>query len=259
MSSYHIRLGVCGGPERLETVRALGYDYIEFSLAYIESLEEDAFRAVRAAIPDDFRAEAVNCLLPSGIYLSDERYDRQQCRAYLEKALGRAAELGAEIAVFGSGGSRNIPDGIDRERAMEQLTDFGHVLAETAASNGILAVVEPLNRKECNVLNSVSEAVALAKKVNEPSLQVLADLYHVDMVQEPVSDLVEAGALLRHCHIANPDGRVAPAPSDAYDYRPFFDALRSIGYQGRVSVEGGWNDFEAEAKTALAYLRELSK
>lgn len=259
MSNYNIRLGVCCSPERLEIIRTLGYDYAEFSLAYLESLTEEDFRAVCDAIPADFRVEAVNCLLPREIYLSDERYDPQQCRAYLEKALGRAAELGAKIAVFGSGGSRNIPENADRERAMAQLTAFGHMLAEIAASYGILAVIEPLNRKECNILNSVHEALEFAKQVNEPNLQVLADLYHVSMEKEPISDLTEAGALLRHCHIANPDGRVAPAPSDAYDYRPFFDALREIGYQGRVSVEGGWTNFADEAKTALAYLRELSR
>ena len=259
MKNYDIRLGVCCGPDRLETVRALGYDYAEYALNYVAALSGEEFRAVRDAVPSDFRVEAVNCLLPGGVYLSDELYDPAACREYLERALGRAAELGVKIAVFGSGAARTVPDGADRARAAAQIEAFGHILAEIAVRNGITAVIEPLNRGECNILNSVREAAELARRVNEPGLQVLTDLYHVELEHEPISDLVDAGPMLRHCHIANPDGRTAPSPSDAYDYRPFFDVLRQIGYRGRVSIEGGWNDFEAEARAALAFLRGLAE
>ena len=259
MKPYDIRLGVCCSPDRLETVRALGYDYAEMGLAYIESLSEDEFLAVLGAVPSGFRVEAVNGLLPESIHLSDEQYSPEECRAYLNRAFARAVQLGVRTAVFGSGRSRNIPEGFSRERAEDQLADFGRILGDTAAEYGISAVIEPLNYAECNVLNTVREAAELAHRVGSPNLAVLADLYHVVRVDEPVSDLADAGPLLRHCHIANPDGRTAPSPDDSFDYRPFFDTLRAIGYHGGVSIEGGWKDFVPEAKTALGFLRELAE
>jgi sugar phosphate isomerase/epimerase len=48
----------------------------------------------------------------------------------------------------------------------------------------------------------------------------------------------QAGGALLHCHIASPGARRYPLPGDGADYSAFFGALRSIGYAGRVSVEG---------------------
>ena len=257
MSRSSIRYGVCCGPEHWDTLRRLGYDYAEFGLAALSAMDGAAYRAALRALPADFRVEAVNGLLPGHIRLCDEQFDPQQCRDYLNAALERAAALGVQIAVFGSGGSRRYVEGYDRASADEQLLEFGRILGDRAAAFHMTAVVEPLRAAECNNLNTVAEAAAYARSVGSPSLCVLADLFHMAEGGEPMRNITEAGPLLRHCHIANPDGRRPPAPGDPYDYAPFFDALHAAGYNGRVSVEGLFDDFEAEAAHALALLRKF--
>ncbi len=256
MSHGAIRFGVCCGPEHWETLCRLGYEYAEFGLAALAAMDGAAYRAAQRTLPAGFRVEAVNGLLPGHIRLCDAQFDPQQCREYLDAALERAAALGVQIAVFGSGGSRRYVEGYDRAAADEQLLEFGRILGERAGSFGITAVVEPLRAAECNNLNTVAEAVSYAHKVNSPHLCVLADLFHMAEGGEPMRNIVEAGPLLRHCHIANPEGRSAPAQGDRYDYAPFFDALHAIGYAGRVSIEGRLDDFEAEAAHALTVLRK---
>ena len=257
MSRSSIRFGVCCGPEHWDTLRRLGYDYAEFGLAALSAMDGAAFHTALCALPADFRVEAVNGLLPGHIRLCDEQFDPQQCRDYLDAAFERAAALGVRIAVFGSGGSRQYVEGYDRAAADEQLLEFGRILGDRAAAFGMTAVVEPLRAAECNNLNTVAEAAAYARGVGSPHLCVLADLFHMAEGREPMRNIVEAGPLLRHCHIANPDGRRAPAPGDRYDYAPFFEVLHAIGYNGRVSVEGHLVDFEAEAAHALAVLHRF--
>ena len=48
-----------------------------------------------------------------------------------------------------------------------------------AESYGIRIAIEPLSYREDNVINTVSDAVRLARSVNLPSVGVLADYYHV--------------------------------------------------------------------------------
>jgi sugar phosphate isomerase/epimerase len=55
--------------------------------------------------------------------------------------------------------------------------------------------------------------------------------------------------------MANPQGRVFPRALDEYDYAPFFAALRSIGYDKRISVEASTMDLAADAPLAIAMLR----
>ena len=55
--------------------------------------------------------------------------------------------------------------------------------------------------------------------------------------------------------MANPEGRVFPRGAAEYDYAPFFAALRTIKYDGRISVEASTKELGADAPPAIAFLR----
>jgi sugar phosphate isomerase/epimerase len=55
--------------------------------------------------------------------------------------------------------------------------------------------------------------------------------------------------------MANPQGRVFPRDAGEHDYAPFFAALRTIGYDKRISVEASTKDLGADAPLAIAFLR----
>ena len=66
--------------------------------------------------------------------------------------------------------------------------------------------------------------------------------------------------VLRSAHIANPEGRLFPQPEDAHDYAPFFDAIKSTGYDGRISVEAGAPKnlpLDEAAKRCAEFLRKF--
>ena len=56
-------------------------------------------------------------------------------------------------------------DGFDRAQAWDQLVTFGRMLGSLARRHNVTIVVEPLNRDECNVLNTVGESAGLATAV----------------------------------------------------------------------------------------------
>jgi sugar phosphate isomerase/epimerase len=119
-----------------------------------------------------------------------------------------------------------------------------------------VVAIEPLNRGECNIITSYGEGVALARAVNRPNIQVLADIYHLEVESEPVS-VIRAGAdRLAHVHLAD-SGRLYPG-SGTYPLREMFATLHELGYAGRASVECRWgDDFATEARRAAEFLRTL--
>ena len=179
--------------------------------------------------------------------------DNYRIERYLRTAFERIEELGGEIVVFGSGGSRAVPEGFPMDEARSQLVEFVTLAGQIAGKHGITIVVEPLH--DCNIINTVIEGLDIVRAADHPFVKVLADLYHMDEQNEPVSDILAAGENLAHTHTAD-TGRLHPG-SGSYPHAEFFAALRDIGYEGRVSVECKFLDWDTEPRKALEFLRSM--
>lgn len=243
----------------MQAVQDAGYDYIELPVATVMAESPDSeFEPVRDRILDfDIVPEAWNCLLPGDLKVTGHDVDSYRIERFLRTAFERIEELGGEVVVFGSGGARRVPDGFPHEKARQQIVEFVRLAGEIGGKHGIEIAVEPLNPKETNIINSVVEGLALVREVDHPYVKVLADLYHMEESGEPVSVVIEAGSDLVHTHTAD-TGRLFPG-SGTYPNREFLEALRSIGYNDRMSVECRFNDFETECVRALEFLRSLDE
>ena len=80
----------------------------------------------------------------------------------MRTAMRRVMLIGAKVVVFGSGKARLVPDDFARADAEAQLVDFLQLVAEETAEHDLTLAIEPLNRRESNILNSVAEGVVLA-------------------------------------------------------------------------------------------------
>ena len=159
--------------------------------------------------------------------------------------------------MFGSGGSRCIPEGFDPGIAHEQILAFCRMVAPLAHNCGVTVVVEPLNKAECNVLNTVEECAALVNETAHPNLRLLVDAYHLLRDSDSCESIATHAALLAHVHIATIPNRLAPA-AETCDFCDFFDALAKAKYTGRVSIEGTITNPETELRAALSLMRKLS-
>lgn len=247
-----MQFGCCCALEQSSAAQAAGFDFIEPTVLslYPESAEFAPIATAYAASALPVRA--FNVLLPGDLKIVGPEMDTHRIQHYLESALNRVATVGARTVVFGSGRARTLPDGFDPNTAQSQLIDFLQRAGQVAAPLGITLVIEPLNRGESNVLNSVPEGVALAEAVDHPAIQVLADLYHMQLENETLAHVETCAAWLRHIHVADSE-RLAPG-TGSYPYQEFFGALHRIGYDGLISVECKWRNFAEEAPAAVEFL-----
>jgi sugar phosphate isomerase/epimerase len=196
-------------------------------------------------------------MLPRSISVVGPDADHSEMKRYVETAFARAEELGGQMVVFGSGGSRNVPDGWSREEAIRQFDDACAVAGEAAARHGITIAIEPLNRAETNLVNSVSEAAEIVERVEHPSVKLLSDLYHVAQESESLDDTGAAASVLAHVHVAEPGSRVMPHAGDMDAvYRDYFSVLQRAGYDQRISIESR-NTTVEKAADGLSFLRQV--
>jgi D-psicose/D-tagatose/L-ribulose 3-epimerase len=263
-----MKFGVCGfltaknadGSEfeLIPAAKKAGYDYIEMPLATVAGLSEAEFTDLKVKVgAGELPVEACNIFFPRSIRLTGPDVDWKAVEAYLELALGRAGQLGAQAIVFGSGGSRQVPEGFPMEEAWLQLVHLLRLTEPIAAKNGTTIVIEPLNDKETNIIHTGSEGFALAKLVDRPHIRLLLDLYHMHLMNEDPGIAVTARDYVRHAHFAKPEGRCYPAVVED-EFRAFFGGLKRGGYPGRVSIEAGFKDFVSEAPLALAVMKQAA-
>ncbi|MGC4043828.1 MAG: sugar phosphate isomerase/epimerase family protein [Armatimonas sp.] len=249
-----MRFGVCAGLEQVPALAEAGFDYFEpgvvSALMPLSSTTEwQAMRARLEAMP--LRPEAFNMFVPASLKIVGPNVDPHALGKYAFTALERAKQVGGEVIVLGSGGARSIPEGYPYERAYAELKRFLHQCADAGEKFDVKVAVEPLG-VECSFITSVDEGAALVREVARVAIGNLADTWHMQGIAEPLSAIEQSADILIHTHSAGP-GRKAPGAD--YDFSPVMTVLKAAGYNGRLSLENGWDDLTAQAPAALQALK----
>jgi D-psicose/D-tagatose/L-ribulose 3-epimerase len=255
-----VQIGYCARLANLEAAKAAGFDYVELAASEIAALSDAEFEQAAARIRQvGLPVPAMNLFLPATLKVTGPDIDPDQQMAYVRKTFTRLKQIGTTLVVFGSGGARLVPEGFPKDRAFQQLVEFGRRIAPEARARGITIAVEPLRPEETNIINSAADGLALVNAIGDPNFQLMIDFYHLASVKEDPAIIVRARDQIRHLHMANPQGRVFPRALDEYDYAPFFAALRSIGYDKRISVEASTKDLGTDAPQAISVLRKAMR
>lgn len=251
-----IQIGYCARLNEIDAAKAAGFDYVELRTSEIAALSAEEFEKLTEKLKRlELPAPVTYLFIPGSIKLTGPKIDKAQQMEYVTRAFDRVSRLGARVITFGSGAARQVPDGFSKQEAFNQLVEFCKRIAPEARARKLTIAIEPQRRQECNIINSVAEALVLVTVVNDPAIQLMVDFYHLSEEKEDATVIVKARKHIRHLHIANPVGRVVPLNRDEYEYGPFFENLKKIGYEGRISVETGAPDVSSKAPQSIAFLR----
>jgi len=250
--------GICTSPEHAPAAKSAGWDYIEFSAQHIlRGFEDDPAWSIGSQVGTCHLATpCANQLVPAAMKVVGPDADLAALEIYIDRLCRRASTLNCRTLVFGSGGARRVPNGFSREVAFDQTVAFLKLAGSIASREKVMIVIEPLNQSECNVINSVLEAMTYVHAVNMDSIKCLVDTYHLWLESEPLTHVRAAGRAIRHVHVADRVGRVAPGLSGQSDYRAVFRILKEIGYEGLISVEASNFDFVKRGPEVLDYLKK---
>jgi D-psicose/D-tagatose/L-ribulose 3-epimerase len=119
-----------------------------------------------------------------------------------------------------------------RARAIESMLG----IADFARENGVLLVLETVNRFEHFLINTSEEAVQLVKDIGHPNVKVMLDCFHMNIEEDFLGDAIRsAGEYLGHFHIGECNRKVPGKGHMPWD--EMGKALRDIGYDGGVVME----------------------
>lgn len=249
--------GVCTSYKNFPLIKSAGYTYVEDSTNNLLAPQSSdrAFQKILTAFQaSKAKVLACNSFIPGSLRSTGKNANHQAVLKHADTTFRRAKLCGLKGIVFGSSASRKIKNNQPRPHAESQFIELLKKMAPLAHAQGIEIWLEPLNRKEDNLINTQLQGAAIIEKVNHPSLGLVCDLYHVAKNEEKPSDIIEAAEHIRHCHIAEKEKRTAPGTNN-FDFTPYLTALHQADYQDSISMECRWDNFETRLPKALAYLK----
>jgi len=217
----------------LPELEAMGYDGIELPLFDPDSF---AVEEIQSRLAETTLACTVSTAMPPGINLIDA--DRRAAGvAFLRRVIEQAAALGASVIC----GPLAAPVGERRGRgylpaewhsAVQALQEVGTI----AADHGITLALEPLNRFETFIVNTVADGVRLMDEVDRPSVGLLLDTFHMHIEEKnSASAIRHAARHFKHFHASENDRGIVGSGQVAWP--SVFGALQDIGYDGWIVVE----------------------
>lgn len=148
----------------------------------------------------------------------------------LASALGAPAISGITYAAFNA---------YDAPPTMEQRDQVAASIARLDARAGELGVklgLEPVNRYESYLVNTLDQAGDMIRAIGAKNLFVHMDTFHMNIEEADLAGAIARnGNLLGYAHLADNNRGVLGAGT--FDFTSYFRALARAGYTGDFTVE----------------------
>lgn len=228
-----------GAIERFANAERFGFDGVELPGRYLDQFREDVLANFdRLALPITSLSLGFRGSLVSG-----DPQVRQTCAQDINGLLKFCKQLGAvglvmpPILHMDQIPRASVSPG-DTFRATHDrlLLENLPSLAEQAAEQDVVLMLEPVNGFETDYLTTVAHAADLCDTVGHAGLGITIDFFHMQITELNRVQAIQRGRQwIRHVHVAE-NTRVEPGPGEL-SFQPGFRALKEIEYEGAVVVE----------------------
>lgn len=236
--------------------RDFGFDLLELPVEAPGDWDPAAAAEVVAEI--DLGARIVGAM-GSGRDLIDPRF-RSDTQDYLRHCVEVAVHVGSPTVAgpfTAATGRVWRMDAGERTAVILTLREALRPVAAFAAERGVTIAVEPLNRYETSIINTVEQGLDALDPLLGEGVGLALDSYHLNIEERsPAAAIRTAG---EHCRVVQVCGSDrGPVGGDHTDWEAIFDALDDIGYRGPLTVESftGDNDTIAVAASIWRPLAE---
>lgn len=258
----NIQIGACAPLADAAFIHSIGGKNIESGFAVYAQKSDSEFESeLTELLSSPLRCVSMNGMIPGGYALYGNEAQTKAVCDFVRHGMERAARVGCKSICFGSGGARNIPNGMSREEASDRLAAITARFCGIADEYGIKIAIEPLFTKATNFIHTLADAYDIIRRIPEcHNLGINVDMFHMCDANEDFSELVRFKDYVFNVHISEPGTLRFPKPNTEHEatYLRFFTALGQAEYTGNVSIEALTDDFCADATSGIAYLNELT-
>jgi D-psicose/D-tagatose/L-ribulose 3-epimerase len=223
----------------IDKVAAIGFDFIE--LGFFSAEPPFSVAEAKQRLRDARISAGICSFLSADRDISSaDPQSRRQGIEFMQAMVATTSALGGEVfsgPIYAELFRKRHLSRDDRAREWERSVASLREIARTAEIHGVTIALEPLNRFETDFINLAEQAVRLAEEVGSSAVGILLDTFHMGIEEKNQGEAIRrAGKHLKHFHTCEND-RGTPGTGQV-PWLEVRDALRSIGYDRTVAIEG---------------------
>jgi len=242
----------------LDKAKALGFDILEICVEDPDTLDTASIRA--RADKTGMALTICGAFGPSRDLSSEEAPVRRNGLAYLERCVDFAAALGSPFVsgpMYAAVGNTRMLDAPERAAQWARAVASLKTAAAYAAERSVKLAIEPLNRFETDLVNTVDQGLALIADVGAANVGLLLDTFHMNIEEKDIPAAIRrAGGHIVEFHACSSD-RGTPG-EDHLPWKAIAEALRDAGYEGPVVIEAFTPEIKEIAR-AVSIWRPLAR
>ncbi|MCD6123119.1 MAG: sugar phosphate isomerase/epimerase [Spirochaetales bacterium] len=216
-------------------IKELGYDAIELGIR--NPLEINADELIKLSEHFDLPVAALatgQAYVDERISLTEEDKDTQRKAIdRIKSHIDLGERLNAPVII---GLMRGNPSKSGVREALSILQRNMNICLDYAEKHSTEIFLEPVNRYESSIINTLAEGVEFVKQFSSSMLKVLMDTFHMNIEEADMAKSIEdAFPYIGHVHAAD-SNRLAPGQGHI-DFDSIFKKLASKSYNGYISAE----------------------
>lgn len=239
--------------EKFKFIKSMGFDCFEIDgkvlVDHIETVKE---AIAKSGLPVSNACGGYRGWI--GDFIEERRLNGVEDLKEIIRALKEVGGKGVVVpAAWGMFTFRLPPMNSPRshEGDVKAILDSLKELDAVAEENGIYLYLEPLNRYQDHMLNTLKDAFDIIEMGQFKMVKITADFYHMAIEEDDISEsLVKYQDTIGHIHIAE-NHRYQPG-TGSIEWKRHMQTLKDIGYEGDVVNEGrirGENPLEVYQKS----------
>ncbi len=238
-------------------VKSMGFDILEIACENPDLLDIPILKEALSAT----QLSAIIC----GVFGRDRNICstdptvRANARRYILWLVDAAAQLGSPVVcgpMYSAVGKAHLEDSAARDQEWSLAVSELAAMADAAGVHDIRLALEPLNRFETDMINTVSQGMRFIKDVGRANVGLHLDTFHMHLEEKSSADAIRrAGNKIFHFHACEND-RGVPGTGQVH-WQEIASALKSVNYPGPVVIES----FTAQVKEiahAVSIWREIA-
>lgn len=200
----------------------------------------------------------------------------KEAERFLVDVLKKVEATGSQLlsgVIYGTLGE--LPGRRPVESDYDTISTVLRRVAREARERGIRIGLEPVNRYETFLINTVDQALQVVERIGEDNVFVHLDTYHMNIEEDSFAGAIrKAGGLAQYIHLSE-SHRGTPG-TGTVDWDDVFKGLSEIGFQGGLVMESFaemnpdmaratcmWRDIVEDPDTlirdGLAFIRQKAK
>jgi D-psicose/D-tagatose/L-ribulose 3-epimerase len=226
-----------GDVDQFDRAKAMGFDLLEVCIEDPSRLTPDALIAAseRTGLP----ISICGAFGPDRDVSHEDASMRQLGIDYVKLCVDYAKLVGSpHVAgpMYSATGKTRMLSPEERKQQRTWAAESLREVADYAGERGITLAIEPLNRFETDLINTVEQGLELLDLIDRDNAGFMLDTFHMNIEEKNSGDAIRAaGSKVFHFQVSEND-RGTPGTGNVA-WGDVWKGLSDIGYQGTIVIE----------------------